>query len=373
MPAADYHRTGDALWGFAKRVLIAVAIAAAAYLLWRMRFTALMAFAAVIVAVLLLSLTDLLRRFLPLGQSWALAAAIIVVLLVLALMGWLIGAQVQSQIAEVWQRLPQGIETVEERLGIQLIGGGERGGADQQREQGRGADPPAGQGGTQAAQDSTTGRMAGRLASWATSFGFTVVDAVLSTLLAIIAGAYLAAQPALYRRGLTKLFPPNQHERISGTLSAMGAAMRGWLIGVLISMVIVGVLTGFGLWLIGVPAPLALGLFAGLTEFVPIIGPIIGAIPALLLALTEGGSTFLWTLLLFVVIQQVESNLIAPLVQRQMVSVPPALFVLAIAAFGALFGILGIVVAAPLLVVTYVAVKNLWVRDTLNEETPLLS
>src|SRR4051812_13372701 len=81
-------------------------------------------------------------------------------------------------------------------------------------------------------------------------------------------------------------------------------------------------------------APLALGLFAGVTEFIPVIGPILGAVPAILLALTQGGWTALWTLLLFVVVQQIESNLIMPLVQRRLIEIPPALLLFALLAIG---------------------------------------
>ena len=118
-----------------------------------------------------------------------------------------------------------------------------------------------------------------------------------------------------------------------------------------------------------VPAALALALLAGLAQFVPLIGPIVAAIPALLIALAEGWQIALWTLLLYVAIQQVESNLITPLVQRQAVALPPAITLFAVVAFGVLFGPLGILFATPLAVVAFVAVKELWVRDTLGEPT----
>lgn len=121
----------------------------------------------------------------------------------------------------------------------------------------------------------------------------------------------------------------------------------------------------------GLQAPLALGLLAGLAEFVPMVGPIIGAIPALLLAFPRGNTTVLWALALFVASQQLKSNVITPLLQKRMVEVPPVLLLFADVAFGLLFGLLGVVIAAPLTLVAFVAVKKLHVRDALGQPTEI--
>ena len=115
---------------------------------------------------------------------------------------------------------------------------------------------------------------------------------------------------------------------------------------------------------------LALGLLAGLGEFVPLIGAFATAIPALLAASTVDMSTVLYTLALYVVIQQIEGNLIMPIVERRMVSLPPALALFAVVAFGLMFGILGVIFATPLTVVAYVAVQKLYVEDALGKREP---
>jgi predicted PurR-regulated permease PerM len=122
---------------------------------------------------------------------------------------------------------------------------------------------------------------------------------------------------------------------------------------------------------IGLPSPLALGLIAAVGEFVPFVGPILAALPALVIAGSQSTEMLLWTLAAFVAIQQVESNLIAPLVQRRTVELPPALSLLSVLAFGVVFGPLGLVLAVPLTVVLYVLVKKLYVRETLGEATPV--
>jgi predicted PurR-regulated permease PerM len=135
-----------------------------------------------------------------------------------------------------------------------------------------------------------------RLASWSVTAAATVSGLVL----VVMGGAFFAANPATYRNAVIKLLPPAQHARAADVLADCGEGFRLWLLGQLLSMTIVGALAGLGTWAIGLPAPFALGLFAGLMEFVPVLGPVIGAIPSLLLpplgapALSYGRSPCLW-------------------------------------------------------------------------------
>jgi predicted PurR-regulated permease PerM len=145
--------------------------------------------------------------------------------------------------------------------------------------------------------------------------------------------------------------------------------LRLWLIGQAISMIVVGLATGIGLWLAGVPSAVALGVIAGLTEAVPYVGPIVGSIPGLLVALTVGPETAFWALVVYVIVQQLEGYALLPIIQRRMVSLPPALTLFWIMAAGLLFGALGVVFAAPILVVIYVLVKRLYVREALGTPT----
>ncbi|QOW19576.1 AI-2E family transporter [Lysobacter ciconiae] len=134
-------------------------------------------------------------------------------------------------------------------------------------------------------------------------------------------------------------------------------------------MVVVGVLTGLGLWLLGVPVAFGLGIITALLDFVPIAGPVLAAIPAVLLGFTVSPQVGLGALALFIVIQQVESHVLQPLIQQRAVDLPPALLLISLFAIGALFGLAGVVLAAPLTVVIFVLVKRLYVRETLETET----
>jgi predicted PurR-regulated permease PerM len=183
----------------------------------------------------------------------------------------------------------------------------------------------------------------------------------------IVGGIYMAIDPVIYRDGFIKLFPPDWHAQIRATLEDAGAALRLWLGAQATAMLIVGVLVGGGALLIGIPSPFALGLIFGLAEFVPVVGPVVGAIPVLLVAMGQSWELVLWALGLVVVVQQVESNLIMPLVSGHAVQLPPAVGLFAVVAMGVVFGPLGLVLGYPLAVVVDVAVRRLYVRGTLGE------
>ena len=333
---------------FLRRVLIVAAVVVLALLLWRVRDALLLGFGGVVAAVLLLAIADPIEVRFGISRAWSLTVVGLGLGLVLALVVWLVGGQALAQATGLSDHLAGAVTELGQRLGVRLP-----------------SLPPSdgGQGG--ALDSSMLADMAGRVAT----IGGMVVNGVTALVVAVVGGFFLAADPALYRRGAAKLLPRSQQARAEDALAASGQALRLWLIAQLISMAMVGASAGLGTWMLGLPSPLALGLFAGLAEFVPLIGPILGAVPALLLAMADGGGTFFWTAVLFIAIQQVESNLIMPLVEQRLVSLPPALLLFAVVAVGLLFGLPGVVLAAPLTVVAFVLVKKLYVRQTLGQPT----
>jgi predicted PurR-regulated permease PerM len=215
---------------------------------------------------------------------------------------------------------------------------------------------------------SSVGNLASRIFSWSS----TVLGVLASAALVIFGGIYLAIDPGLYRRGFVKLFPPAIHPNVNATLDDAGEALRRWLRGQLVAMVLVGILAAFGLWVAGVPSAFALGFIIGLAEFVPIIGPILAAVPAILVAGAQDWQTAFWALAVLVVVQQIEGNVITPLVAGQSVAVPPAVALFAVVALGVLFGPLGLLFGFPLAVVIDVAVRRLYVLDTLGERVEIM-
>jgi predicted PurR-regulated permease PerM len=136
-------------------------------------------------------------------------------------------------------------------------------------------------------------------------------------------------------------------------------------------MAAVGVATGIGLWLVGADNALAFALLAALLEFIPFIGPILAAIPAILIAAAIDPQMALWVAGVYLVVQQLEGNVFSPLLQQWAVDLPGAVLLFSLLAMGTLFGALGVIFAAPLTVVLYVLVKKLYVREALDTQTPI--
>lgn len=353
--------------GFVQHVLVVAGIACLIYALWQIRSALLLVLAGVVVAVLLLAAAEPIQRRAKLSSRWSLTIAGGAICLVLALAFWLVGSRVYSQFSDLAGRLPEAVQSLESRFAaslpaLQLNHDAAQGGSSQ------------GQLGSQAGEaDRTAGSdilpLSSEVISRLTSFGATALEVLTNLVLVIIAGVFFAADPDTYRCGLVKLFPPSRHRQVHDTIADCGRALHSWLMAELLAMATVAVLVGLGTWIVGLPAPLALALFAGLMEFIPIVGRLLEAVPALLLALTQGATTVVRTAILFLAVQQLESNVITPMIERRMVSVPPALLLFSVIAFGLLFGPLGIVVAAPLTVIAFVIVNRLYVRDTLLELT----
>lgn len=340
--SADTHASGG--WqgeiAFIRRALIVLALGALALLAWTMRGALLLVFAAVVVAVLLLACARPLETRLRLSRGISLALVGLALAGIVALVAWLVGSQLRAQLGTLTERLPEALAAVEQRLGAGLP-------AMLGAEEGTGP--------------------AAILAQHLASVGVLAFDAASAAILAVVGGFFLAADPGTYRRGLVKLLPQSQHNRLEEALATSGTALGLWLRAQLVGMAIVGTLTGLGAWAIGLPAPLALGLVAAFAEFVPMVGPVAAAVPAMILAVAQGDGLWLWTLALYVAIQQVESNMIMPLIGRHMVEIPPAVLLFAVVAAGAALGIGGVLLAAPLTVVAFVLVGRLYVRETLGE------
>jgi predicted PurR-regulated permease PerM len=330
---------------FARLLLVALIIVTIALLAWQIVDVMLLVFGAILLAVMLRRSADWLAERTPLPEGWALATVVVGSLVVLGLCGWLFGAQVSGQVDQLIKVVPQAWESVRGQL--------------QGSSWGRGV--------LETVEQFNPASVSGGVVREAGSLLMTVVGGLGNVLLLVAGGVYLAAQPKLYRDGVVMLVPREAEGRTRDTLDTMGDALGKWLKGQFIAMVLVGTMVSLGLWLLGVPSALALGLLAGLGEFVPLVGAVATAIPALLAASTVDMTTVLYVMVLYIVVQQIEGNVIMPIIQSEMVSLAPALALFAVVAFGLLFGILGVIFATPLTVVVYVAVKKLYVEAGLGK------
>lgn len=305
----------------------------------------LMMFGAVVLAVVIRSLADPVIRLTRLPAAVVVVACVLMIVSLLVLGLALFGAEIANQAAGVFARIPLGLSRVEQLIEDQPF-----------------AIP---------LQETTAqlGTYAGTALGWAQTFAMSVAAALTGLLLVSVAGVYLAVAPAKAREGLVALIPVGRRDRARHVLDTIGRALKGWLRAQLIAMLAVGVMSGVGLWLIGVPSPVALGVLTGLLNFVPIVGPILAMVPAILMAATVGWEQALFTLLLFFGVQQAESMLIVPLVQKNVASLPVIVTIFSVVAFGSLLGPLGVLFSGPLALTLFVLVIMLYRQDVLGDQT----
>jgi predicted PurR-regulated permease PerM len=323
---------------------ILLVLAAVAVAIWLLSDILLLAFAALLIAVILDGMTRLVCRALPfVNRMVSLVLALLVLIATMAGAVFLMGMRVKEELTFLYEQLPDAIDALGERMGI---------------------NDPLGAMGEQLVNFAGEGGLIGQVAGYTSA----VFGGAASLVLVIVGGVYLAANPGLYVDGVRKLFPPRKSERVTSAMGNSGRALKLWLVGQFITMIVVGVATTLGLWAIGVPSALGLGVLAGIFEFVPIVGPVIAAVPAILVGLSEGNGMVYWIIALYVIIQQLEGAILIPLIQQRTVSLPPVLGLFSILIFGVLFGPLGILLATPLTVVAYVLIKQVYVRETLGWE-----
>lgn len=195
----------------------------------------------------------------------------------------------------------------------------------------------------------------------------TAVGTISGLLLVMFAGMFLAIEPRTYSLGLLRLVPASRRLQALRVLEDIGVTLRRWMAAQAAGMLIIGMATTLGYLIIGVPAAFALGLIAGLLEFVPYVGPVLAFIPAVALALTVSVEMGLWVVGLYGLIQFLESNIVMPLLIKGVVRLPPALTLLFQALMAALFGFLGLLLAVPILAAGKVVVKELYVEEVAEE------
>lgn len=341
---------------FAKNVLTVCGIGALTALLLLLIYFAidvlLLFFAAVLMAVFLRGLADLLGRVIKIGETWRVLIVSVLLIGVLAGAIALLAPSVAEQVRNLREELPRSAQAAGEYIS--------------QFRWGRAifAEMPS---------------IDNILANIDTSSMITSVGGVFSSTAGAIANffimlllaIYLATEPSFYLRGFTRLFPIDRRERVREVLDQIATTLHWWLVGKAGSMIFIGLLTWIGLSIIGVPLALTLGLIAGLLSFIPNFGPIISAIPALLLGFIESPMTAVYVLALYVGVQLIESNVVTPIIERNTIELPPAITIVFQLALAVMVGGLGLVLATPLLAVIMVVVQMVYIQDILGDHEPI--
>ncbi|MCB9540153.1 MAG: AI-2E family transporter [Myxococcales bacterium] len=326
-----------------------VAVAAAILILWALSHVLavlLLGFAGLLLALSLRGLSDGLSRLTKMPPKLALPLVILLLIGLIAAAIWFVAPGIGRQIDQLAETLPAALH----RAGAWL----------DSYEWGRALREEV----TRAVSD-----LPGRQSlSRAGGFAATLFGALGGYVVFLFVGLFLAFDPSTYRRGLLRLVPPARRERAGEVLAASAHVLRMWMFGKAVAMVLVGVLTWLGLTFLDIPLALTLAVAAALLTFIPNIGPILAAVPALLLALLTGPQQMLYVALLYVAVQSVESYIVTPLIQQQAAKLPPALVLLGQVAMGALAGSLGLILATPLVALTLTGVRMLYVEDFLGDD-----
>lgn len=278
-----------------------------------------------------------LKRKLKMGSPYALILSVVINVVVIGLFFWFVGDRLNSQLDELSAKLPQTIENAKNWLSEKPLG--------------------------QKIINYTTNSMNSGKGGAVIKTFFSSTFGILSDLyIVVLLGMFFTASPAVYRKGVIHLIPTKGKATAENLWDEIHHVLKNWLKGQIFGFLFIAVLTGLGLWLLGMPLVLTLALVAGLLNFIPNFGPLIALIPAALLGLMQGPNTALLVVGLFTLIQIIQSTVTQPLIQKKMVSVPPALLVFGQVAMGVIAGFWGVLLATPMVAIIMTLINRLYVE-----------
>jgi predicted PurR-regulated permease PerM len=290
-----------------------------------------------LIAVFFRGLSGLICRKTKWKDGVCLTISVIGTLLLVIGLFWLIGAKLQSQVAELTDKLPTMVDNAKAKLSESSIGK------------------------KIVEKASSPGSM--KKAQGVASTFFKSTFGVFGDIYVILfLGIFLTVSPRIYKNGIVALIPKNGKRQGEEILNKLGDNLKKWLKGKFFAMFVVFVLTAIGLAIMGVPLWLVLAIIAGLLNFIPNFGPLIAMIPAVLVALMQGPTTALIVAIMYIIIQVIESNFITPMVQQKLVSIPPALIISAQLLISPLAGGWGLVLATPLMLIVMILVQELYIK-----------
>lgn len=308
------------------------------FLLFKALFSViLLALAGILIAIYFHGFANVLHRKLHLSEGWSLAISVIFNIILVTAFFWFVGARLKQQVSVLSDTLPKTIHELKGHLQQSAIGQKvlnylSFSGNDQKT-------------------------LAVAKTFFSSSFG------ILSDLyIIILMAAFFIASPSIYKKGIIKLLPPKAKDKGEKLLNKINDVLKNWLKGQIIGFFFIAVLTGVGLWIVGMPLVLTLALMAGLLNFIPNFGPIIALIPAVLLALTIGTTTVIIVICFYTFIQIIQSAVTQPLIQQKMISLPPVLIIFGQVAMGLLAGFWGVLLAMPLIAIIMTLVNKLYVE-----------
>ncbi|MBC5772842.1 AI-2E family transporter [Pontibacter sp. KCTC 32443] len=317
------------------------------YLLIEVAEFFLLVFAGILLAVIFCGLTEWIVRKFNFRRGWALLLVVVVVLGAISSIGWFIAPTVIDQLSEMRETIPKALARVREWVA------GHSWGRNLVKE------IPA--------QTSDLMPRRGTLLSRISNIFSSTLGVLANIILVIMTALFFSVNPRLYTHGFVKLFAPHYRTRMLDVLAKCYATLKLWLLAMLLSMTIIGVSTAIGYTLLGLPLAITLGVLSFFLAFIPTIGAYGAAVPAALVALTQDPKTALYVILMYIGIQMLETYLITPIIFQRTVKLPPALLLFNQVLFGILLGALGLLLAAPILTVAMVLIRELYIKDVLEQ------
>ena len=289
-----------------------------------------------LIAIFFRGLSALICRKTKWREGVCLTVAVLGFVILVAGLFWLIGAKVQNQITELSDTLPQTIENAKTQLSQNSIG-------------------------KKIIEKASSPQSMKKLQSLASTFFKSTFGVFGDIYVILFIGIFFTVSPNIYKKGIIELIPKKGKKKGEDILNKLGTTLEKWLKGKFFSMAVVFILTAIGLAVIGLPMWLALALIAGILNFIPNFGPLIAMIPAVLVAFMQGPTTAIIVAGMYIFIQIAESNFITPMVQQRLISIPPALIIIAQLLISPLTGGWGLVLATPLMIIVMILVKELYI------------
>jgi predicted PurR-regulated permease PerM len=335
------------------RSISLIFLALAIYILWQTREIVLLAFTAVILATVLNRIVRKIQRHIIKSRSSAVILTLITFLALITIFTVAIVPPFIVQFQQLIQKVPLGIERLsvwffqwQDRMPKELV---------------------------DSFQNSFD-----RLLQIPQSFSTQIftnffslfsgtLSTILSGLLILVLTIMLLINPVPYRRAFISLFPAFFRRRMNTILDRCELGISGWSLGMLFSMSAIVILSGFGLWILGVPLILANALLAGLLNFIPNVGATLSVIPPAAIALLDAPWKAVAVIILYILVQQIETNILTPIVMQKQVSLLPAITLIAQLIFAILFGFLGLLLALPLTIVCQVLLQELLIKNVLDK------
>lgn len=337
---------------FIQKIFIIIVFALILAIAWQGAEVLLLIFAGFLLAIFLRSLSETLSKYTPLPHSLALAVVLLSIVGLIALGVWFLAPSVEKQFADLTDQLPAVYEQAQRQLMQYPLG----------RKLVEKMPPPS---------QFVIGRGSANVFGRITGMFSTIFNVIVNILIILMTAIYFAFDHNSYKEGIIKLVPKKREERAREVLAVIHSTLKSFLLGISGSMAVNGILTFLGLWFLGIPFAIPLAIIAGLMSFIPNIGPLIAAAPAVLIALAQSPTQTLYVSILYLAVQNLDGFIVTPLIQKRAVEIPPVLIIASQLLLAVIFGFLGLLLAVPLVAAVFVMVKMIYVEGILDRKVKI--